>query len=126
RAFATDPAGIIGYGTGAGYLPLREWIAEQHGVAVDQVMVTNGSLQADVLLFDELVGPGDEVVVEGPTYDRTLSGLVGSGARVHQVTVETDGIDVDALARLLAGGARPRLVHVIPNFQNPSGATLSL
>ena len=55
--------------------PLREWIAQRYGVAVDQVLVTNGSLQADAFLFEHLVSPGDDVVVERPTYDRTLLNL---------------------------------------------------
>ena len=48
-----------------GYLPLRQWIADKHGVAPEQVIVTNGSLQADAFLFNHLVQPGDDVVVEG-------------------------------------------------------------
>jgi 2-aminoadipate transaminase len=55
RAFETDPGGITAYGTSVGYPPLRKWIAAKHGVAVDQVLVTNGSLQADAFLFDHLV-----------------------------------------------------------------------
>ena len=58
RAFADDPAGTTAYGTSVGYVPLREWIAEQHGVETDQVLVTNGSMQADAFLFQLLVGAG--------------------------------------------------------------------
>ncbi len=63
-------------------MPLREWIAEQHGVDEEQVIVTNGSMQADAFLFDALVAPGDTVVVEAPTYDRTLLSLRARGAEV--------------------------------------------
>jgi 2-aminoadipate transaminase len=125
RAFAEDPAGTTAYGTSVGYVPLREWIAEQHGVEPDQVLVTNGSMQADAFLFQLLVGPGDPVVVESPTYDRTLLNLRNRGADVRMVELETDGIDVEALASLLGGGVRPKLAHIIPNFQNPAGYTLS-
>ena len=59
RAFADDPAGTTAYGTSVGYVPLREWIAEQHGVETDQVLVTNGSMQADAFLFQLLVGEGE-------------------------------------------------------------------
>ena len=75
RAFDNDPGGTTAYGTSVGYVPLREWIAEQHGVEPDQVLVTNGSMQADAFLFQLLVEPGDAVVVESPTYDRTLLNL---------------------------------------------------
>jgi 2-aminoadipate transaminase len=128
RAFATDPAGTTAYGTSIGYPRLRAWIADRHGVEPERVLVTNGSMQADAFLFDHLVRSGDEVVVERPTYDRTLLSLRQRGARVHAVELRHDGIDTDALARLLEGGgcARPRLAHIIPNFQNPAGYTLSL
>ena len=124
-AFDNDPAGTTAYGTSVGYVPLREWIAEQHGVEVDQVLVTNGSMQADAFLFQLLAQPGDQVVVEKPTYDRTLLGLRARGADVRMVSLEPDGIDVDELRGLLEGGLRPVMAHVIPNFQNPAGYTLS-
>jgi DNA-binding transcriptional MocR family regulator len=125
-AFENDPAGTTAYGTSVGYVPLREWIAEQHGVAVDQVLVTNGSMQADAFLFQLLVNAGDAVVVESPTYDRTLLNLRNRGADIHMVALETDGIDVEELERLLRDeGQRPTLAHIIPNFQNPAGYTLS-
>lgn len=126
RAFEADPAGVTAYGTSVGYLPLRKWIADKHRVAPEQVLVTNGSLQADALLFEHLVKSGDDVVVERPTYDRTLLNLKNLGARVHQVTLADDGLDVGELRTLLEGGARPTLAHIIPNYQNPAGVTLSL
>jgi DNA-binding transcriptional MocR family regulator len=125
RAFQNDPAGMTAYGTAVGYVPLRTWIAEQHGVPPERVLVTNGSMQADAFLFDALVKPGDTVVVERPTYDRTLLSLRGRGADVRQVELEPDGIDVAALQRVLVAGAKPKLAHIIPNFQNPAGYTLS-
>jgi 2-aminoadipate transaminase len=127
RALESDPGGATAYGTAVGYLKLRAWIAEKHGVAPENVIVTNGSMQADAFLFEQLVGAGDEVVVERPTYDRTLLSLRKRGARVHAVELQPDGIDTDALGRLLEGptGAKPKLAHVIPNFQNPAGYTLS-
>ena len=125
RAFAADPAGVTAYGTAIGYAPLREWIAERHRVEPEQVMVTNGSMQADAFLFDALVEPGDAVIVERPTYDRTLLSLRGRGADVRAVELEADGIDVAAVERVLAAGATPKLAHIIPNFQNPAGCTLS-
>ena len=127
RALESDPGAATAYGTSVGYLKLRAWIAEKHGVAPENVIVTNGSMQADAFLFEQLVGAGDEVVVERPTYDRTLLSLRKRGARIHAVELQPDGIDTDALGRLLEGptGARPKLAHVIPNFQNPAGYTLS-
>ncbi len=125
-AFTADPGGTTAYGTSVGYLPLRTWIAARHDVAPEQVLVTNGSMQADAFLFDHLVSSGDAVVVEKPTYDRTLLGLKGRGADIHAVELESDGISVEALRALCESGVRPKLAHVIPNFQNPAGYTLSL
>ncbi|HEU4978177.1 MAG TPA: PLP-dependent aminotransferase family protein [Solirubrobacteraceae bacterium] len=124
RAFENDPGGATAYGTAVGYVPLREWIAEQHRVPVEQVLVTNGSMQADAFLFETLVSAGDAVIVEKPTYDRTLLNLRSRGADVRMVSLESDGIDTAELRELLEGGLRPKLAHVIPNFQNPAGHTL--
>jgi len=128
RAFSSDPAGTTAYGTSVGYTRLRAWIADRHGVEPERVLVTNGSMQADAFLFEHLVRPEDEVIVERPTYDRTLLSLRQRGARLHAIELEPDGIDTEALARLLGGGSRaqPKLAHIIPNFQNPAGYTLSL
>jgi 2-aminoadipate transaminase len=126
RAFDTDPAGMTAYGTSVGYAPLRKWIAEKHGVAPEQVIVTNGSLQADAFLFNQLVQAGDDVIVERPTYDRTLLNLQNLGGKVHPVRMDVDGVDVDELRRMLESGLRPKLAHIIPNYQNPAGVTLSL
>ena len=115
----------MAYGTAVGYRPLRAWIADKHGVEPEQVIVTNGSMQADAFLFDELVADGDGVIVERPTYDRTLLSLRGRGADITAVALEADGIDVDALGEALRSGRRPTLAHIIPNFQNPAGYTLS-
>ena len=126
EALDGDPGGVTAYGTAVGYLSLREMIAAEHGVEPDQVLVTNGSMQADAFLFDAVTGPGVPVVVERPTYDRTLLGLQERGAEIHAIELQTDGIDTVALREELEGGLRPALVHVIPNFQNPAGYTLSL
>ena len=125
-AFDRDPAGTFAYGTSAGYPHLLEWIAAKHVVEPDRLIATNGSMQADVFLFQALVQPGDVVVVEAPTYDRTLLMLQQLGAEILAIPLEADGIDVAALEVALAEGARPKLAHIIPNFQNPAGCTLSL
>jgi 2-aminoadipate transaminase len=126
RAFENDPAGAFSYGTSGGYPGLRDWIATKHGVPREQVIATNGSMQADAFLFQRNVKSGDTVVVEKPTYDRTLLALRELGAEIVAIPVEEDGIDTDALARELEAGARPKLAHIIPNFHNPAGVTLSL
>lgn len=118
-------AAVLSYGPGGGYTPLREWIAERHGVTPDRVLLTNGSLQGFVFLARELAGAGARVLVEAPTYDRPLRILAGLGARVEALPVDDEGVDLDALERALAHGDRPAFLYTIPTFQNPSGRTLS-
>ena len=125
RAFEKDPTGAFSYGTSAGYKPLVEWIANRQGVEPSQVIATNGSMQADAFLFGQVVERGDVVVVEAPTYDRTLLSLRGLGAEILAIPLQEDGIDVDGLEEALDQGAHPKLAHIIPNFHNPAGCTLS-
>src|SRR5437868_14112979 len=81
-ALERDGVTILSYGPGGGYGPLREWIAERHGVEPRRVILTNGSLQGFVFLVQQLVRGGGRVFVEAPTYDRPLKILAGLGAEV--------------------------------------------
>jgi 2-aminoadipate transaminase len=124
-ALAEDWERALSYGTGIGHPGLCEWIAERHGgLDAGQVMVANGSMEAAAMLFAHLLEPGDRVVVEQPTYDRTLLLLQRAGVELVPVPLEADGLDVDALEAALAGGP-VKLAHLIPNFHNPAGCTLS-
>jgi 2-aminoadipate transaminase len=126
RALDADATRALSYGTGIGHPGLCEWIGERHGgVDPSRVMVTNGSLEAGWFVFSSIAGAGDEVVVEQPSYDRTLLMLEKLGVDRIGVPLEADGIDVDGIEQALADGHRPKLVHVIPNFHNPAGCTLS-
>jgi 2-aminoadipate transaminase len=125
RALESDWERALSYGTGRGHPGLCEWIAiELHGVDAEQVMIANGSMEAAAFLFRYFVEPGDRVVVEQPSYDRTLLLLGRSGAELVPIPLEEDGMNVDALEAALAEGP-VKLVHVIPNFHNPAGCTLS-
>jgi 2-aminoadipate transaminase len=119
-ALRRDGDTILSYGSTLGYGPLREWIAERHGVEPGRVVVTNGSLQVFHFLIDAL--PAGPVIVERPTYDRPLKILREEGRELIEVPVDEHGLDVDELAR--SGPAS--LLYTIPTFQNPTGTTLSL
>jgi DNA-binding transcriptional MocR family regulator len=126
-ALDRDGRTILSYGSGAGYAPLREWVAERHGVEPERVLLTNGSLQGFVFLATHLLGRGGgRVLVEAPTYDRPLKILAALGADVAAVPQDDSGLDVDALERALHERPKPSLLYTIPTFQNPSGRTLSL
>src|SRR3954451_4324295 len=124
-AIERDGPAALSYGPAFGYPPLRDWIAEWHGVDPSRVVVTTGSLQAFVFLAQHLLARGPRrVLVEAPTYDRPLKILAGLGAEVTDVPMDADGLDLDALERALDQGPEPALLYTIPTFQNPSGRTL--
>ena len=124
-ALSEDWERALSYGTGRGHPGLAEWIAEMHEVSPDQVMVTNGSMEAADIVIDQLLQPGDRVVVEQPTYDRTLALFKRAGAELIGAPLQPDGIDLDAVEQACSEGP-VKLVHVIPNFHNPAGSSLSI
>jgi DNA-binding transcriptional MocR family regulator len=123
-ALEDDWQRALSYGTGTGHPGLAAWIAELHGIEPDRVMVTNGSMEAAALLFQHSLEPGDRVIVEQPTYDRTLLLLRRAGVDLVPVPLESDGVSIEAVEAALRGGP-VKLAHIIPNFHNPAGCTLS-
>ena len=122
-----DGAKVFAYGPGGGYAPLREWIAERHGVAAGRVVVTVGGLQGFVFYAAEQLArrPG-RVLVEAPSYDRPLKVLARDGAEIVALPMDDEGLDPDALAAELDSRPdAPSFLYTIPTFQNPSGRTLS-
>jgi len=117
------------YGTTEGFLPLREMIARhsaRYGIDVtpDNIMITSGSQQALDLLGKILINPGDHILVESPTYLGALQAWNVYGAEYVVVEADEHGMVTDALEEGLRSG--PKFIYVLPNFQNPTGATLSL
>ena len=123
-ALERDGRTILSYGPSPGYAPLRDWIAERHGVDSGRVFITNGSLQGFVFLAQRLAA-GKRVLVERPTYDRPLKILRELGADVVGLHCDEEGLDPDALEQALRDGEQPAFLYLIPTFQNPSGRTLS-
>ena len=122
---ARDGKTILAYGTGGGYGPLRELLAERHGVDPGRVFLTTGGLQGFVFYAAAQLElrPG-RVLVEGPTYDRPLKILRKQGADVVALPMDDEGLDPDALEAELARGGDVSFLYTIPTFQNPSGRTL--
>src|SRR5438105_8906942 len=122
-AVERDGSTVLSYGPVAGYGPLREWIADRHGVDPARVLVTNGSLQGIAFLADRFAG--GRVLVETPTYDRPLKLLASRGIDVTAVGMDDEGLQLDALEEALRTGPKPAFLYTIPTFQNPSGRTLT-
>jgi 2-aminoadipate transaminase len=124
---------VVQYSATDGVVDLRRWIADQYSVelgrpvAVDgEIVVTHGSQQALDLIAKVMIDPGDVVVSESPAYLGAVQALELFEPRFEVIPGDEHGMCVEQLAERLAAGLRPKLVYVVPNFHNPSGATLSL
>src|SRR6266540_746605 len=124
-AVERDGHTVLNYGPVGGYGPLREWIAERHGVEPGRVLVTNGSLEGLNLVLGHFVTRG-RVLVEAPTYDRPLKIAQRLGIDVVAIPQDDEGLDVDRLEAELERDPSPAFLYVLPTFQNPSGRTLPL
>lgn len=124
-ALHNDTAVVLQYGQQPGYPALRRQLAEEYGVADNEILIGNGSLQLQDLVSATLIKPGDTVLTEQPSYDRAITTFRRRGAKTIGIPLESDGIDV---ARLEAEVKRqvPAFLYLVPDFQNPAGATLSL
>ncbi|HLG57959.1 MAG TPA: PLP-dependent aminotransferase family protein [Vicinamibacterales bacterium] len=122
--FKSHGPAMLQYGPSRGFEPLRKWLAEWQGVGVDRILTSNGSLQLIEFLCLQMLEPGDLVFTESPSYDRTLGLLRRHGATVVGIPLEADGPNIQALERALEK-AVPKFFYIIPDFQNPSGATCS-
>ncbi|HQV92917.1 MAG TPA: PLP-dependent aminotransferase family protein [Anaerolineales bacterium] len=117
------------YSTTEGHRPLREMIARHISrfsseVSADNVLITSGSQQALDFVGRLFVNRGDFIVVESPTYVGALQAWNAYGAQYIPVRADEHGMIVDELEAALRVG--PKFIYVLPNFQNPSGSTLSL
>jgi 2-aminoadipate transaminase len=122
-------AQALQYSTTEGYLPLREMIARHNTrysvrVTAENIMITSGSQQALDFIGRLFINRGDYVVVESPTYLGALQAWNAYGAQYISVPSDENGMIMDKLEEALRIG--PKFIYILPNFQNPSGSTLSL
>ena len=119
------------YSSTAGWPALRQWIAKRYetmgvyGVSPDDIIVTNGSQQALAMMGHALINPGDEVIVEDPTYLVALQSFHVFDPVVLPVTMNPDGIDCEKLAETVKNHPNAKFAYLIPNFQNPTGLSYS-
>lgn len=124
RVMDADLRNALQYSRTEGYGPLREWVANRHGVSVDQVLITTGSQQALDLLAKALIDPGSAVLVESPTYLGALQAFSLFGARYLEIPCDEEGVLPDELDANHLNDAR--LAYLMPNFQNPTGLCIPL
>lgn len=92
----------------------------------ERVLVTTGGMQGLDIAFKLMVDPGDLVIVESPTYTNGIATALSYQGQILEAPVDDEGLVVEALPGLVeAAGKIPKVIYVIPNFQNPSGRTMS-
>lgn len=130
EVLANEGQAALQYSTTEGFGPLREWV-QQHlskrgiRVGLDQVIITNGSQQGIDLVGRAFLNPGDTVLVESPSYLAALQAFSGCEVTFAPVKGDDEGMDIADAERVFAASP-PRLVYLVPEFQNPRGTTLSI
>ena len=134
RLIREQGAEVLQYGAGSGILPLRQELAELMGsigveTEPDDVLVTAGSQLGIELVTAMLCDPGDVILAEAPTYVGAVSTFLGLEVAVEHVMCDENGLIPEELERriteLRAAGRVVKALYTIPNFNNPSGITLS-
>ena len=132
RIFEEDPISALQYSVTEGYTPLRETLREymkkNHNVGTDNddILITTGAQQIMDLATKSLVNEGDVIITEAPSFIGSLNTFRSYNAKLVGVEIESDGMSIDGLEKALKENPSTRFIYTIPNFQNPSGITMSL
>ena len=131
KLIAQDPGVALQYSATEGLAGARDYVAgrlefrEGTAPSAGELMITSGGIDCMELLAKSYVDPGDVVVAEAPTYLGGIMAFRGYEADVRGVAMDDDGMRVDLLGDLLAGGLRPKIVYTIPDYQNPTGLSMN-
>ncbi len=133
EVLAEDGAAALQYSVTEGYLPLRQWICDYLArvnniqCTPDQVLIISGSQQGLDLIGKVLLDPGDSVIIENPAYLGAIQAFDAYEVNYINVGTDDEGIITTDLVRVLREAkTKPKLLYLVPNFQNPSGITLTL
>lgn len=127
-----NPIDALQYGVSEGYQPLRdavsEWVKKRENIGrdFDNIIIMSGATQVMDLVTKVLCNEGDTVICEEPSFIGSLNCFRSYGCKLRGIPVEADGMNVDALEEALKSTPDVKFIYTIPNFQNPSGATMSL
>lgn len=130
--FKENPIAALQYSISEGYTPLRNILKEdlkkRHNIGndFDEIIITSGAQQAIELSCKVLCNPGDTVICENPSFIGSLNSFRSYDVNLVGVEVESDGISITGLETALQENPNAKLVYLIPNFQNPTGITMSL
>jgi 2-aminoadipate transaminase len=132
RLIRSDPGAALQYSATEGIASVRAYVSgrlaslERRAPEAGELMITSGGIDCLELVAKTYLDPGDVVVVEAPTYLGAIMAFRGYEADVRGVPVDADGLRVDVLAAELSAGLRPKILYTIPDFQNPSGLSMTL
>ncbi len=131
EVFAENPILALQYSITEGYTPLRDVIKEQMGSKniynseIDDIIITSGAQQANELSAKVLCDEGDTIICEAPTFIGSLNSFKSYNVNLVGVELENDGINIEKLEKALIENPTTKLIYLIPNFQNPTGLTMS-
>ena len=131
KLFETHPIDALQYSITEGYGPLRthlmSYMKEKHNVGrdFDDILITSGANQVMELTAKVLCNEGDTVICENPSFIGSLNAFRSYGVKLRGVEMEADGMDMNALEQALKEEKRAKFIYTIPNFQNPTGVTMS-
>jgi 2-aminoadipate transaminase len=132
RLISSDPGAALQYSATEGIASVRAYVSgrlaslEGRAPEAGELMITSGGIDCLELVAKTYLDPGDVVVIEAPTYLGAIMAFRGYEADVRGVPVDADGLRVDVLADELSTGLRPKILYTIPDFQNPSGLSMTL
>ena len=132
RLFKENPIALLQYSVTEGYAPLRAYLREYMkkkydiGSETDDIITTTGAQQIMDFATKSLVNEGDVVITEAPSFIGSLNSFRAYNAKLVGVEVESDGMNTDKLEEALKANPNTKFIYTIPNFQNPSGVTMSL
>lgn len=132
RLLEENPIGVLQYSVTEGYPQLRETLKEymksHHNIGrdFDDILITTGAQQIMDLATKSLVNEGDVVITEAPSFIGSLNTFRSYNAKLVGVKIDDDGMNMEELEKALQTHKSARFIYTIPNFQNPSGITMSL
>ena len=127
-----DPISCLQYSITEGYAPLRArlktYMKSKYGIGTenDDLLITSGAQQIMDLASKSLINEGDVVICEAPSFIGSLNTFRSYNCRLRGVEIESDGINISELEKALSEEKNVKFIYTIPNFQNPSGVTMSL
>ena len=132
KIFAENPTSVLQYSVTEGYTPLSEYLkdylksSQNIGSEKDEILITSGAQQVMDLCSKALLNEDDVVVCEAPSFIGSLNTFRSYNGRLAGVTVEPDGMNMEELENALKSNKNVKFIYTIPNYQNPSGVTMSL